>query len=320
MKVCITGAAGFIGSYLAENLLQKNYSVIGIDNFDSFYQSDWKKNNLEILEKYPKFRFIKDDVRHYKTINSIFSKEKFSHVFHLAGRGGIKPSVTKPFFYLDNILKGTLSVLEACQKNKVEVFINASSSSVYGRLTQYPYNEGLLTDYPTAPYAAFKKATELLTYTYHHLYHISVYNFRFFSVYGPRGRPDQIIFKFTDQIINKKPIVWFEPEPIRDFTYVSDIVDGLTTTLALKEKTYKTLNLAFGKPYSLRQAIRYIEQYVGVKAIISSKIQSPPVFDFPKTYADITQAKKILHWQPKISLEKGIQLFVDWYKKSQRTL
>ncbi len=314
MIIAVTGAAGFIGSHLSEALLTQGHTVVGIDNFDPFYSPERKKHNLSVLTPSPRFKLYNTDVRKQKALNDIFKKHTIEFVYHLAGRGGVSPSVAKPFYYLDEIVKGTLSLYEACRKNSVASVVNASSSSVYGISADYPYSENAPTDSPTAHYPAYKKMTELLGHTYHHLYGMTAINVRFFSVYGPRGRPDQIIYKFTGMILNGKTIPWITPEPVRDFTYVSDIVDGLMCMLTLPKHTYDIFNLAYGAPHKLSEVITILESLSGKKARIQTTSHAPPNSDFPKTYADISHAQKVLGWKPKVNLNEGIALFFNWYK------
>jgi UDP-glucuronate 4-epimerase len=319
MKILITGAAGFIGSHLSEALLHMHHEVLGIDNFDPFYDANQKKKNLESFSRHAGFSFEKLDIRK----KNIFKKKVVSFspdiIYHLAGRGGMPHSTKKPFLYIDEIIDGTVSVLEAARAAKVKTVVNASSSSVYGQSTSFPFIEDQPTDKPTAPYAASKKSSELFCYCYHHLYGFSVINARFFSVYGPAGRPDQIIYKLTHAIDTNMPIPWYIPEPVRDFTFVSDVVSALAAMTAIPDHSYHILNIGSSKPAAISEVIKEIEKVLNKKAIIEMKSTPAPVSDFVKTYADTKNAQKILHWKPSVTLSEGIQKFVQWYKTNEKT-
>jgi UDP-glucuronate 4-epimerase len=313
MRVLVTGGIGFIGSHLCEALLEKGHTVVAIDNFDPFYPRRQKDANLSLLRKRRRFSFIEADVRRCTAVRRVLRRISIDHVFHLAGRGGLSPSMAKPFIYLDETLRTTLAVLEACRGSGVASFVFASSSSVYGVSRATRLSEEQITDQPTALYAALKKAAELVGHVYHHNYRMTVVNARLFSVYGPRGRPDQIISKIVSAIDSGEVIPWYRPEPIRDFTYVADIVDGLVACLSLPASTYAVLNLGSGHPHPLSTVVQYAERRLGKRAILVDS-GPPPRSDFPRTCASVTYAHQLLSWRPTVCLSEGIERFVDWYR------
>jgi len=311
-KILVTGGAGFIGSHLCEDLVKKGHSVVAIDNFDPMYPRAQKEHNLIWLKEQKNFTLVEADVRDKKKMEKTFSKYKFDHIFHLAGRGGIPQSKKDPFFYLDDIATGTLVTLESAAKHGVKMIVNASTSSVYAQTNGTPSKESDDTDKPGSVYTAAKKAAELLCHTYHVLYNIGVVNVRFFSVYGPRCRQDMIIYKFSRKILAGETILDFQPDPKRDFTYVSDIVSGLVATLELPQETYEVLNLGFGQPRAVTDSIKVLEEALGKKAIMGERVPSPPS-DMAVTNADTSRAQTILKWKPKVNLEKGVKKFAEWY-------
>lgn len=311
-KILVTGGAGFIGSHLCEALVGKGYTVIAIDNFDPMYPRAQKEENIKWLKTQKNFILIEADVRDREKMEEIFSKYKVDHIFHLAGRGGIPQAKKDPFFYLDDIAMGTLVILETAVRHSVKMIVNASTSSVYAQTKGKPSKETDDTDKPGSVYTASKKAAELLGHAYHVLYGIGIINVRFFSVYGPRGRRDMIVYKFTEKILNGEPILNFQPDPKRDFTYVSDIVSGLVATLRLPKKTYEIVNLGYGKPVAVSKSIAVLEKALGKKAVMGKRMPSPPS-DMAVTNADNTKAKKLLKWNPKVSLEEGAKKFAEWY-------
>ena len=315
-KILVTGGAGFIGSHLCETLVKKGYKVIAVDNFDPMYPKAEKKDNIKWLKKQKNFTMIEADVRDRKKMEKIFVQYKFSHVFHLAARAGIPQSIEEPFFYLNNNVAGTLAILECAAKNKVKMLINASTSSVYAQTTGKPSKETDDTNKPGSVYTASKKAAELLCHAYHVMYGIGIVNMRFFSVYGPRGRSDMIVRKFTKKILNKEPILDMRPDPKRDFTHVSDIVSGLVATLKLPKTTYEVINLGCGRPISITRFIKFLEKILNKKAIVGKKV-TPTMSDMAVTHADIARAKKLLKWEPKVHLEEGVKDFVKWYLQNR---
>lgn len=318
MKILVTGGAGFIGSHLCEKLVRiKDCSVVGIDNFDPLYPASQKEQNLSWLKQQADFLFIEADIRQEAQMATIFSNHQFDHVFHLAGRGGIPQSTLHPFLYLDEIMLGTMVMLEFAIKNHVKIFINASSSSVYGHMQNPTSSERAVSDKPLSVYAALKKSSELLSHAYHALYGIGVVNVRFFSVYGPRGRHDQIIYKITHMIDMGIPVPEIQPDPARDFTYVGDIVNGLIRLLNLPARCYELMNLGYGKPQPINRVITLVEQALGKRAI-RGEVMRPLPSDTAITHANSARAKKLLGWEPVVPLEQGIPLFIEWYQSSKQ--
>ena len=249
-------------------------------------------------------------------LKKVFSKHRVERIVHLAGRGGVVHSSKRPLQYLDQNIKGTVALLESCRRVGIKAFISASSSSVYGEVGQELCTESRNTDYPASIYAASKKCTEMMTHAYHVLHGVPVVNVRFFSVYGPRGRPDQVIYRMAQFIDQGREIEWIEPEPERDFTYIDDIVDGLIAMLAAPTLSYHTINLGYGSPESISRVIGLVEQALGKKAKIGKRVRRLP-YDVSASHADITQAAEFLGWRPKVALAEGIPKFVRWYLNQQ---
>jgi UDP-glucuronate 4-epimerase len=293
-------------------LVRRGYSVVAVDNFDSFYPRAQKEEFIKWLKTQPAFTLVEADVRDRAKMDDLFSMGKFDAVFHLAGRGGIRHSKEDPFFYLDDIAMGTLVVLESAAKHGVRMLVNASTSSVYAQTDGTSSKEDSDTNHPGSVYTAAKKAAELLAHAYQVLYPMSIVNVRFFSVYGPRCRQDMIIYKFSKKILAGEPILDFYPDPKRDFTYVSDIVDGLVSMLELPENTYEVLNLGYGEPRAVTDSIKVLEKVLGKKAIMGARVPMP-LSDMAVTNADTTRAQALLKWKPKVSLEEGARMFAEWY-------
>lgn len=315
MRILVTGCAGFIGSHVAEALLKRGDFVIGVDNLNDYYNVKFKKENLEILKKYPGFVFYKADICDYKGLKKIFEKEMPDKVVHLAARAGVRPSIENPFIYEETNIKGTLNLLELAKQAKVKSFVFASSSSVYGNQKKIPFSETDNVDNPISPYAASKKAGELLCHTYHHLYNIKVTCLRFFTVYGPRGRPDMAPYMFVQNVAGGIPIKKFgDGKSKRDYTFIADIAKGVLAALD-KELEFEIINLGNNKPVELNKFISIVEGLAGKKAIINSlPMQSG---DVDITYADIKKARKLLGYDPKTSFEDGMKQFVEWYKENR---
>jgi len=314
-KVLVTGAAGFIGSHLCERLLRQEASIIGLDNFDSFYSRNTKEANIVDLLPNHNFKLIEGNIRDAKCIESNLYKEKIEVIVHLAAKVGVRPSIEDPVGYQDVNINGTVVMLEAARKFGIKKFIFASSSSVYGNNRKVPFSEGDNVDFPISPYAATKKAGELLCHTYSHLYSIGVTCLRFFTVYGPRQRPDLAIHKFSRLIEAGKPIpVFGDGSMQRDFTYIDDIIDG--TIAAMNNcQGYEIYNLGESRPVRLDKLIREIEKALGKKAVINRLPMQPG--DVYQTYADVTKAKKALGYEPKTELAEGLAKFVKWLRKSK---
>ncbi len=317
--VLVTGAAGFIGSHLAEMLLDTGYRVVGLDNFDDYYAPAIKRHNIHSLKPIDGFDLIEGDIRDTALINRIFTDYKISLVAHLAARAGVRPSIKHPVLYQDVNVGGTINLLEASRTHSVRQFLLASSSSVYGSGTSLPFNEDVKLEHPTSPYAASKLAAELFCRTYHHLYSLPVIVIRPFTVYGPRQRPEMAISLFTRQIDSGKEIsVFGDGTSQRDYTYISDIVDGTFQALTSSNKGFEKFNLGNSRPVSLKSLIGIIEETLGKKALI--KYLPEQQGDMPVTYADISRAAKHLGYKPRVTIKEGISRFVRWYRQSPDTV
>ncbi len=312
MRILVTGGAGFIGSHLSEKLLQEGNEVVCVDNFNDYYDPRVKRENLRSAREQANFRLFEEDIRNYDGLEQIFREYPFDAVVHLAARAGVRPSIQQPRLYQDVNIRGTLNLLELARHYHVPKFIFASSSSVYGNNKKVPFSEDDNVDHPISPYAATKKAGELITYTYHHLYGISASCIRFFTVYGPRQRPDMAIHKFTRLIDQGEPIpVFGDGNSRRDYTYISDIVDGLERAIERCEG-YEIYNLGDSKTIGLLEMIREIESALGKKADLKFMPAQPGDVDI--TYADISKARRMLGYEPKVFFEQGIRNFVAWYR------
>lgn len=315
MKILVTGCAGFIGSHVSEALLKRGDSVIGVDNLNDYYDVKFKKQNLEILKKYPGFTFYKEDICNYKAMKKIFEKEKPEKVVHLAARAGVRPSIENPLLYEEVNVKGTLNLLELAKEHKVKSFVSASSSSVYGNQKKIPFSETDNVDNPISPYAATKKAGELLCHAYHHLFNMKITCLRFFTVYGPRGRPDMAPYMFVRNVMAGTPIKKFgDGKSRRDYTFITDIVKGVIAA-ADNELEFEIINLGNNKPVELNKFISIVENLTGKKAVINSLPMQPG--DVDTTYADIRKAKKLLGYNPETSFEEGMKQLVEWYKENR---
>lgn len=307
----VTGAAGFIGSHLSERLLDGGWRVVGLDNFDTFYDPAVKRRNLTRSVANPNFSLIEGDIRDVAAVNRAFAGG-VDVVVHLAARAGVRPSIEDPLLYQDVNVNGTCVMLEAARRHKVPRFVFASSSSVYGNNENVPFSEKDNVDNPISPYAASKKAGELLCHTFHHLYGMNITCLRFFTVYGARQRPDLAIHKFTRLIDGGKPIQMFgDGSMMRDHTYIDDILSGVLAAIE-RCQGYKIYNLGESEPVALRDLIAEIEKAVGKKAIVERLPIQPG--DVDRTFADIALAKAELDYQPKTSLPAGLARFVEWYR------
>ena len=317
MKVLITGAAGFIGSHLCERLLDDGLIVIGLDNFDDFYDPQIKRRNIEGCLKNKNFQLVEADIRDSAAMDKTIGGG-VEIIVHLAARAGVRPSIEKPLLYADVNINGTMVLLEAAKKHKVNKFIFGSSSSVYGNNKKVPFSEDDNVDFPISPYAATKKAGELICHTYHHLYGICITCLRFFTVYGPRQRPDLAIHKFAKLIEQGKPIpVYGDGTMMRDFTYIDDIIDG-TVAAMNKCSGFSIYNLGESRPISVNDLIAEIEKVLGKKAV--KKYLPPQPGDVERTYADITKAAKDLGYNPKTDLRAGLAKFVEWLRQKSKML
>ena len=312
-RILVTGCAGFIGMHLCKSLLDDGYNVLGIDNLNEYYDPRLKKDRLKILENYDLFSFLKIDIIDLNKLSNTFRDFNPSKVVNLAAQAGVRYSILNPHAYIDTNIAGFMNVLECCRKNNVSGLIYASSSSVYGGNEKTPFSESDNVDNPISIYAATKKANELMANTYNKLYNLKSTGLRFFTVYGPWGRPDMAISIFTKKILNNKPIQIFNFGKMhRDFTYIDDIVDGIIS--ALKNNfSLKIFNLGNSKSENLLDVVSLIEKELDKKAII--ELAPMQMGDVENTFADIEKAKDDLGFEPKIGVDTGIPNFVNWFKK-----
>ena len=315
--ILVTGGAGFIGSHLCEHLLSDGVHVICLDNFDSFYDPNIKIKNVEkIAKKFPdRFELVTGDIRNPDHLKGIFQKTRIDFVIHLAARAGVRPSIADPLLYQDVNIRGTNVLLEACKEHGIKNFIFASSSSVYGENQRVPFTEKDLDIQPISPYGATKRAGELLCYSYHHLYGMNIACLRIFTAYGPRQRPEMAIHKFTRLIDQGGKIPMYgDGSSRRDYTYIDDLIEGILGVIH-RHKGFEIYNLGESQITSLKELIRLIEESFGKKANI--EMLEPQPGDVSVTYADVTKAKRMLKYQPRVKMEEGIRRFVEWYKKER---
>ncbi|WP_025162157.1 NAD-dependent epimerase [Paraclostridium bifermentans] len=330
MKILVTGAAGFIGFHLCKYLLGNDFQVIGIDNLNDYYDINLKEKRLDNLNEMENFNFYKIDLKDKQDIDRLFKQNKFDYVINLAAQAGVRHSIENPYAYVDSNLIGFVNILEACRHYPVKHLLYASSSSVYGGNKVAPFSTEHQVDHPVSLYAATKKSNELMAHTYSHLYKIPTTGLRFFTVYGPWGRPDMAYFSFTDAILNDKPINVFNHGKMeRDFTYIDDIVEGIYRLLPLapksnpewneiKDKTsesfapYKIYNIGNNEPVQLEKFISVLEDKIGKKAI--KNYMEMQAGDVEKTYADTSDLEKDIGFKPSTSIEDGLGEFAKWYK------
>ena len=311
--ILVTGAAGFIGFHLSRGLLERGYRVIGLDSMNEYYDVSLKKSRLEILKPYPDFVFCKEDIQNLSGLKKIFQTHAIDRVCNLAAQAGVRYSLENPFSYQKSNLEGFLNLLEMAREYQVQNFVYASSSSVYGSNEKTPFSVEDRVDTPVSLYAATKKANELMAHAYHHLFGFPCTGLRFFTVYGPWGRPDMALFLFTDAILNNRPIdVYNYGRMRRDFTYIDDIVDG---TIAAIEKphAYEIFNLGNSNTTDLMEFIQVIEEELGMEAKKNMMPLQPG--DVPATSADIQKSKEMLGFSPKTSIREGIHNFLVWYRE-----
>ena len=325
MKILVTGGAGFIGSHLCRELLKRKYNVVVVDNFDNLYSPKIKENNIVEIKnfisseniKQNTFKVIKSDIRYILKMNEIFNEEKIDIVVHLAAMAGVRPSITDPITYTDVNVKGTVNLLEMCKIHKVNKFVFASSSSVYGNNDKVPFSEEDNVNCPISPYAASKRTGELFCYTYHQLFNIDIAALRFFTVYGPGQRPDLAIHKFTKLIFNGKEIPFYgDGLSERDYTYIDDIIDGIIRSIEWikkQEGRFEIFNLGKSHTVSLKTMVELLEKSIGKKAIIKKLPMQGG--DVKRTYANIKKAREIFGYNPSTDIETGIKKFVNWYIK-----
>lgn len=344
MKILITGAAGFIGSHLVNKLIKQNWEIIGLDNINAYYQVKLKYDRLknlgilsqQIIEneftqssKYKNFKFLKTDLKDNTTIKKLFNNEKFDLVCNLGAQAGVRYSLENPYSYIESNINGFLNILEGCRHNNVKHLVYASSSSVYGLNNKYPFSVEHNVDHPVSLYAASKKSNELMAHSYSHLFNLPTTGLRFFTVYGPWGRPDMAIYKFTKAITENKPIdVYNNGNMQRDFTYIDDIINGILLVLnnqapeQNKEQKitspshsiapYRIYNIGNNKPVDLMNFVRAIEKRLNKKAKINYMPIQPG--DVEKTWADTTALNNDFGYKPITSVEEGIEKFIKWFK------
>ncbi len=310
-EILVTGSAGFIGFHVSKHLLDRGDSVIGYDNLNPYYDPSLKRARLKILKRYPTYSFHKADLRNRKRLFSVFEENHLDKVCHLAAQAGVRYSIENPYTYIDSNIVGTMNVLEACRQFKVNDLVYASSSSVYGGNEKMPFSEKDRVDDPISLYAATKKSNELMAHVYSHLFGLNTTGLRFFTVYGPYGRPDMALFKFAKNIIESKPIeVYNFGKMERDFTYIDDIVKGTVAALD-RPFRYEVFNLGNNTPIKLTYFIELIEKHLGKKA--HRQLLPLQEGDVPRTCADIGHAKELLDYDPKVSIEDGVSNFLGWY-------
>lgn len=311
MYYFVTGGAGFIGSHLIERLLAENHHVWCLDNFNDYYSPEMKWKNLEVAQSHDNFKLIQGDILDERLLTNIFQSQPFDGIVHLAARAGVRPSVQQPKLYEEVNVRGTLNLLEIARIFQVKKFVMASSSSVYGNNSKVPFSEDDPVDQPISPYAATKKAAELIGFTYWNLFNISVTCLRFFTVYGPRQRPDMAIHKFTRLIANDEEIpIYGDGSAQRDFTFISDIIEGVVRSIE-RCQGYHIYNLGDSRVVSLMQLLNLIEQNLGKRAKIKYLPAQPG--DVRITYADIHKATEDLGYRPLVPIEQGIAAFVKWF-------
>jgi UDP-glucuronate 4-epimerase len=317
-NVLLTGGAGFIGSHLAEALLRHGVSLTIVDSLHDFYSPEWKRANLDELRRSGQFTFLEADIRDSAAMRDAFQRSKPEIVVHLAARAGVRPSIEQPRDYAEVNVTGTVNLLELAREFRLAKFIFGSSSSVYGATSRAPFSEDQVELRPISPYAATKLAGEMLAYTYAHLHNLPIVCLRFFTVYGPRQRPDLAIHKFTALIESGKPVPIFgDGTTGRDYTHVSDIVRGILAAMRFEPKPaqggapFEVINLGNSHPVKLNELVNLLERYTGKKAIREFKSAQPG--DVPLTWADVSKAGRILGYRPAIPLEKGLEAFVAWY-------
>lgn len=329
MKILVTGAAGFIGCFTAKQLLERGDTVVGLDNFNDYYDVSLKEARAKLLEPYPNFRMVRLDLENRTGMEKLFAAEKFDKVVHLAAQAGVRYSIENPHSYIQSNIVGTLHILEGCRHHGVQHLVYASSSSVYGANTTMPFSIHQNVDHPLALYGATKKANELMAHTYSNLYALPTTGLRFFTVYGPYGRPDMALFMFTRNIIEGKPIDVFNyGNHRRDFTYVDDIVEGVIRTMdhnatpnpawdpahpdpGTSRAPYRLYNIGNQQPVELMRYIGIIEDCVGRKAKKNLLPMQPG--DVPDTWADTDDLAKDVGYRPATPIETGVRRFVDWY-------
>ncbi len=313
-KLLITGGAGFIGSHLVDRLLKSDVEHITvIDDFNDFYDPSIKRANMSAHLKDPRYQISEIDIRDRTALEQVFTKNNFDCVVHLAARAGVRPSLSEPQLYSETNISGTLNLLELARQNNIKQFVFGSSSSVYGINAKVPFSEEDPIRQPISPYAATKAAGELLCHTYSHLYGVRCICLRFFTVYGPRQRPDLAIHKFANLITEGKQIpVFGDGTTRRDYTYVDDIIDGVMAAIDYNKTNYEVINLGESRTVELNELISLLEAELDMHAAIDRQPQQPG--DVPQTFADISKARALLGYDPKTQIEEGLRRFVEWFR------
>lgn len=311
MKVLVTGGAGFIGSHVGRRLLERGDEVVCVDNFNDYYDPLHKERNISDLNEQDAFDVYRVDIENFSRLFNVFKETEPDKVIHLAARAGVRPSIDDPILYSNVNNVGTTHLLELSKMFNVKNFIFASSSSVYGNMKEAPFHEEMNVDYPVSPYAATKKAGELLCHVYSHLHQLNTTCLRFFTVYGPGGRPDMAPYKFVDAIYNGRPLTKYGVgDSRRDYTFINDIVDGVVSSLDADFR-YEVINLGNSDTISLNDFIATIEDVVGKKALIEQHPKQPGDVDL--TFADVSKAKKLIGYNPRYSIKDGMSEFFEWY-------
>ena len=330
MKILVSGSAGFIGYHACKLLLDNGHEVIGIDNLNDYYDINLKNHRLSLLKNYKNFIFYKIDIQDHRSLESLFKKHKFDYVLHLAAQAGVRYSIENPSIYIQSNISGFLNILESCRHNNIKHLVYASSSSVYGLNELQPYSENHGVNHPVSLYGATKKSNELMAHSYSELYSLPTTGLRYFTVYGPLGRPDMSPMIFADSILNNKPIkVYNNGKHKRDFTYIDDIVNGTIKILdkipisdnkwsglkpgfSSSSAPWKIYNIGNSHPVELLEYIECLEKYLGKKAIKEMVPFQPG--DMESTFADVDALKNIINYEPKTNLDEGIKYFCGWYK------
>ena len=321
MTILITGSAGFIGYHVTKKILNKNIKVIGIDNINNYYDINLKKNRIKDLKKNKKFFFYKVDLSNYKKLDNIVKNKKIKIIIHLAAQAGVRYSIKNPRIYFKSNLEGFFNILEISRHNNIKHLIYASTSSVYGDSKKFPLSEINRTDRPLSFYAATKKSNEVMAHSYSYIYKLPCTGVRFFTVYGPFGRPDMALFKFTKNILNNHPIeLYNKGNHFRDFTYVDDIVDGIYSLIKKQSKKsipYEIFNIGNGTPKKLLDYLKHIEKKLN--KISKTKKMPLQTGDIVKTHSNINKLKKYTGYKPKTNIKIGISRFIEWYKDYYRS-
>jgi UDP-glucuronate 4-epimerase len=314
-RILVTGGAGFIGSHLTARLVARGDDVVCLDDFNDYYDPAFKRENVEPFRDSPHWRLVEGDIRDAVLVEKTYRTFDIEATVHLAARAGVRPSIRHPKLYEEVNGVGTLNVLEAARRSGARTFIFGSSSSVYGTNSKVPFSEDDPIARPVSPYAATKRANELMAYTYHHLYGLSVTCLRFFTVYGPRQRPEMAIYHFTEKLARGEAVPRYgDGSSARDYTYIDDIVEGIQVAVDLAAP-FEIVNLGGSRTTTLQHLIELIAAAVGTEPRIHELPPQPG--DVPITFADVTKARKLWGWEPRVSIEEGIRSFVDWFRKNR---